>query len=207
MHRTRSPGRSIIACLQLLALLCTAATAPAWADTSTPTFDCGRAAGGIEKLICSDTELATLDHNMDAVFKRAAAKNTGAALKALTASQRGWIKGRNDCWKAQDKKPCVTQSYNVRIVELQIANGLVMAPPAVGFVCNGDASVPFFATFYNELNPPAAEFTYGDEQTIALAARAASGSRYTAANMEFWEHQGEASVDWYGTKLSCIPRR
>jgi uncharacterized protein len=179
----------------------------AWADTSKPTFDCSKASSEIETLICNDAELAALDHKMDAVFKRAVAKNTGAELKELTAYQRGWIRGRNDCWKAQDKKQCVIESYNVRMVELQITNGLVMAPTAVGFVCNDDASVPFFATFYNELNPPAAVITYGSDQTIAIAAPAASGSRYIAQNMEYWEHQGQANVEWHGTKLTCIPRK
>ena len=92
-----------------LALLFTAITGATWADTSLPTFDCSKVKGDIETLICNDSELAALDHKMDAVFKRAAAKNTGANLKALAASQRGWIKGRNDCWKAQDKKQCVIE--------------------------------------------------------------------------------------------------
>jgi uncharacterized protein len=203
MSRLPSPIRSPTLGL---ALLCMAITGAAWADTSLPTFDCTKVKGAIETLICNDPELAALDHKMDGVFKRAAAKNTGANLRALAASQRGWIKGRNDCWKAQDKKQCVIESYNIRMAELQITNGLVMAPTAVSFVCNEDASVPFFATFYNDLDPPAAVITYGSDQTIAIAAPAASGSRYTAENMEYWEHQGTANVDWYGTRLTCIPR-
>jgi len=202
-----SPNRSTSLRLRLLTLLCSAITVAAWADAPKPGFDCSHASGDIETLICSDPELAALDHKMDGVFNRAAAKNTGAGLKALTASQRSWIKGRNDCWKAQDKAQCATESYNVRMVELQITNALVEVPPAVTFVCNGDESVPLFATFYNELDPPAAVFTYGEDQTIAMAARTGSGSKYTAENMAFWEHQGEASVDWYGTKLTCKPRR
>lgn len=75
------------------------------------------------------------------------------------------------------------------------------------FVCNGDASAPFHATFYNALDPPSAVFTYGNDQAIALSAPAASGSRYTAANVEFWEHHGEATVNWHGKRLTCIPRR
>jgi uncharacterized protein len=204
MHRHQSSGPSNVS---RLTLLWAATTALAWADASLPTFDCSKASGEIETLICSDPELAALDHKMDAVFKRALAKNTGPDLKTLAAHQRGWIKGRNDCWKAQDKKQCVIESYNVRMVELQITNGLVMAPTAVGFVCNGDLSIPFFATFYNELDPPAAVITYGGDQTIAIAAPAASGSRYIAANMEFWEHHGEAKVTWYGTQLTCVPRQ
>jgi uncharacterized protein len=207
MHHNQSPYPAIISRLRLTVLLCLAIPLSARAETAVPTFDCSKASGEIETLICNDPELAALDHKMDAVFKRAVAKNTGAELKTLAAYQRGWIRGRNDCWKAQDKKQCVIESYNMRMVELQITNGLVMVPTAVGFVCNGDASIPFFATFYNELDPRAAVITYGGDQTIAIAAPAASGSRYTANNMEFWEHRGEAKIDWYGTQLTCIPRQ
>jgi uncharacterized protein len=191
----------------LPAVFCAIQVSVVQAEATLPTFDCGKATGEIETLICSDPDLAALDHKMDGIFKRAAAKNTGAELKTLAAYQRGWIKGRNDCWKAQDKKQCTVESYNVRMVELQIQNGLVEVPTAIGFVCNADDSVPFFATFYNDLEPPAAVITYGNDQTIALAAPAASGSRYTANNMEYWEHHGEARVDWYGTRLTCIPHQ
>jgi uncharacterized protein len=207
MFQIPRPRRSTTVSQWLLALLCAATGMTVQADTSQPTFDCARVKGDIEMLICQDPGLAALDHKMAEVFKRAAARNTGADLKALTASQRGWIKGRNECWKAQDKTQCVTESYNVRMVELQITNALVEVPTAIGFVCNGDESVPFFATFYNELDPPAAVITYGDDQAIAIAAPAASGSRYTAESMEYWEHQGKANVNWYGTRLTCIPRK
>jgi uncharacterized protein len=176
-------------------------------DKNAPAFDCQKASGEIEALICQDAELATLDRDMAGIFKRAEAKNSGDELKTLKAMQRGWIKGRNDCWKAQDKRQCVIASYNLRMVELQIQNGLVIVPTAVGYVCNNDNSKPFFATFYNELKPPAAVITYGDDQTIALAAPAASGSKYSAEGISFWEHHGEATVEWYGTQLTCIPRK
>jgi len=28
----------------------------------------------------------------------------------LTAEQRGWIKGRNECWKSDNKRRCVEES-------------------------------------------------------------------------------------------------
>lgn len=177
------------------------------AKTAKPTFDCTKASGDIETLICRDPELAALDRKMAEVFQRAEAGRRGDELNALKAGQRGWIKGRNDCWKASDQSLCATESYNVRMVELQIENGLIQAPLAVGFVCNDDPSVPLLATFYNQAEPPAAVFTYGGDQTIALSAPAASGARYAATNMEFWEHHGEAKVNWYGKSLTCIPRR
>jgi len=180
----------------------------AWAVTTNgPTFDCTKVTQEIETLICKDAELIALDRQMADIFQRAAAKNSGDDLKMLKASQRGWIKGRNDCWKLNDKRQCVIESYNVRMVELQIQNGLVEAPTAIGFVCNNDTSKPFFATFYNQLKPQAVVITYDNDQTIAIAVPAASGSKYTASNMQFWEHHGEASVDWYGASLKCIPRK
>ena len=35
------------------------------------------------------------------------------------------------------------------------------------------------------------------------ASRSGSGARYAAPNVELWEHQGEATLDWYGKKLTC----
>jgi uncharacterized protein len=45
--------------------------------------------------------------------------------------------------------------------------------------------------------------TLGNDQVMAFVARSGSGAKYTAANVEFWEHQGEATLDWFGKKLTC----
>jgi uncharacterized protein len=89
---------------------------------------------------------------------------------------------------------------NVRVAELE------RAPTPVGFACTGGEDKPLFATFDNETDPPSAVVTYGDERVIAFAAPSASGAKYTAEGVEFWEHQGEATVDWHGTRLRCKPR-
>lgn len=39
--------------------------------------------------------------------------------KRLKAEQRGWVKGRNDCWKSGDQRGCVKRSYDERIGELK----------------------------------------------------------------------------------------
>jgi uncharacterized protein len=177
----------------------------AFAQPASPSFDCSKAKGEIEKLVCSDAGLAALDRKMADVFATALKSWPADEVAKQKAMQRGWIKGRNDCWKADDKRACAETEYRRRIVEVQIQSGALMAPKPVEYSCTGgeDATKPFVASFYQDTDPPSAVLTYGSDQTIAFLQPSGSGAKYTAPNMEFWEHQGEATVDWYGTKLTC----
>ncbi len=180
-----------------------AATAPVQAAlaAATPSFDCSKSPGEFEQMVCKDPALAALDRQLADTFAQALAKTSDKAT--LQATERGWIKGRDDCWKADDKPACVRDAYIVRIVDLRIQHGLVVIPSAVEYRCD-DNSKPFAATFYND-EPRAAVLTWGNDQAIVPAAVSASGARYAAQGVEFWEHQGEASVDFYGNKLACKP--
>jgi uncharacterized protein len=73
----------------------------------------------------------------------------------------------------------------------------------VGYLCTGFEGQPLTATFYNETEPKSVVITYGNDQVIAFAARAASGARYTATDVDFWEHQGEVTLTWSGTRMVC----
>lgn len=181
------------------------AASPAWADAGQkgPTFDCAKASGQVETLICKDEELAALDRRMAQIYAAAMKAWPASVATEQRAVQRGWIKGRNDCWKSADVRSCVVYEYRRRIAELQIASGQLRVPTATEYACTGGENKPFTATFYQQTDPQSAVITYGDDQTIAFAAESASGARYTAENMEFWEHQGEAKVNWYGTALTC----
>ncbi len=171
---------------------------------ASPSFDCSKAAGEVEQLICRDQALAKLDQELSGVFARAL-ENIPEAVHATTrAMQRGWIKGRNDCWKAEDVRSCVEASYQTRIVELQITGGLLEAPDYHLFVCNQNDRKPFTAVFYNQTVPRSAVLTWGDDQVIAFIKPTASGARYSASGADFWSHQGEATVDWYGDRLHCL---
>ena len=189
------------------AALCLATLAPVYLSAQTaPSFDCTKATGEIEQLICKDAELAALDRTMTTVCEKALQNWPASEVSTQKAMQRGWIKGRNDCWKAEDKKACVESEYRSRIVEIQITSGQLMAATPAGYTCKGQVSKPFTVVFYQQTDPPRAVITFGDDQVIAFVAQSASGAKYTAANVEFWEHQGEATVDWYGTKLTCTRR-
>jgi uncharacterized protein len=177
----------------------------AFAQSSSPSFDCSKANGEIEKLICSDVGLAGLDRKMADVFAKALKGWPADEVAKQKAMQRGWIRGRDDCWKADDKRACVETEYRRRIVEVQIQSGALMAPKPVDYSCTGgeDSNKGFVASFYQDTDPPSAVLTYGDDQAIAFLQPSGNGAKYTAPNMEFWEHHGEATVDWYGSKLTC----
>ncbi|HPM55817.1 MAG TPA: MliC family protein [Thermomonas sp.] len=180
------------------------ATAPAAAvapQVAAPSFDCSKSPGEFEQMVCQDPALAALDRQLADTFAQALAKASDKAT--LQATERGWIKGRDECWKADDKPACVREAYIVRIVDLRIQHQLVAIPSAVEYRCD-DNSKPFTATFYND-EPRAVVLTWGNDQAIVPAAMSASGARYAADGVEFWEHQGEASVDFFGNKLTCKP--
>ena len=83
-----------------------------------PSFDCSKVEkNSSEGIICSSDELMDLDRELSAVYKQALSKASKEDM--LKAHQRGWIKGRNDCWKAEDEKKCMVDEYQIRIKELQ----------------------------------------------------------------------------------------
>jgi len=181
--------------------------APAGAQEAAPSFDCSAASGGVEEAICADAGLASLDRKLAEVYRKALGNLPAEDASREKALQRGWIKGRNECWKADDQHACVEAEYRTRIVELQIRSGQLMVPDPVGLVCEGEEGVPFTATFFRDTEPPSAVLTRGGDQVIAFLSPSGSGAKYEAANVEFWEHQGEASVEWFGTPLKCRVRR
>ena len=186
--------------IYLALLIMPLATVARGAETS---YQCAAASGQVEQLICTDENLAALDQRLARVYTVAVQNSPPGEQANLKVEQRGWIKGRNDCWKAEDVTSCVEESYRTRTVELQIRSGQLSAPAAVGYSCEGHEQAPFFATFYADTKPASVVLTKGDDQVIAFITRSASGARYNAAGVEFWEHQGEAMVNWYGTDLQC----
>lgn len=106
-----------------------------------------------------------------------------ARLAELKATQRGWIKGRNDCWKAADKAQCVMTSYAMRIHELRQgcanarsddAAGRSMGP--VALACD-KTDFGISATFIQ--TDPGAVFLEWKDGSLALGhAPSGSGAKY-----------------------------
>ena len=174
-----------------------------------PSFDCSKVeAGSIEALICQDDQLSALDRKMAPVFAAATKKASNEHPPVLKAEQRGWIKGRNDCWKSDDKRQCIEQSYKLRIAELQARYRLVQATKPVSYVCNGQPAKEVIATFF-QTEPPTAIAEFGDQTSLMYRQPAASGTKYQGRNETLWEHQGEARITWgYGSpEMHCRVQR
>jgi uncharacterized protein len=182
-----------------------------------PAFDCSKAGGEVEELICQDVGLAALDRQLDEVYSAALARAQNEHPPVLKAEQRGWIKGRNECWKAQGEDnpvfltaswqatsvhDCVEGQYRLRISELQALYQLVPAKGPVFYGCENDPANEVVATFF-ETDPPTARIERGDRAATAWLVPAGSGAKYEGQNLEFWSKGDEARVTWLDQELTC----
>jgi uncharacterized protein len=188
------------------------ASGTAAATTDGPSFDCIGADGAVEKMVCTDPELATLDQQLAEVF-RASEKAIEAhaapddALAALRTDQHAWSKERNACWKADDPQACVAAAYEQRIATLQTEWNLVPHGEPVFYTCNDNPADEIVATFY-EATLPTVRLERGDTTEIGLLRPAASGARYAAPfGISFWIKGSEARVEWpEGSSFTCRTR-
>ena len=202
-----------------LAVAAASFVGPAFATTQPrgPAFDCAKAQGEVEHLICKDEGLAALDRKLDEVYKAALAKARDDVPQWLRTEQRGWIKGRNECWKAKDGtyltaswqaknvRECVEGNYRIRISELQALMRLVPPKGPVFFACENNPANELVATFF-ETDPPTARLERGDKTVTVWRVPAASGSKYEGQNVEFWTKGKEAAVTWLDSKMTCVSK-
>ncbi|QUJ68964.1 MliC family protein [Photobacterium sp. GJ3] len=155
-----------------------------------PSFDCHDVdAGSIEAMICQDPALAVLDNQLAEVYRQAAAKATNEHPPVLKAEQRGWIKGRNECWKAAEPQACVTSEYQLRIAALQAKYRLIPLTATVTYLCDDQPGSEVIATFF-PTDPPTLIAERGDSVALMYQQESGSGARYAGRNESLWEHQG-----------------
>jgi uncharacterized protein len=180
-----------------------------------PAFDCRKASGEVETLICQDAGLATLDRTLDSVYKAAMAKARDAMPATLRTEQRGWVSGRNECWKAKGSptflteswqvstvRDCVAANYRLRISELQLVWQLVDLKPPVTYACQGNRANAIVAVFA-ATDPATVRLERGDRVATAWSVPAASGTKYEGQNVSFWSKGPDASVTWLDETLQC----
>jgi len=196
----------------------TSAQSPAQAKG--PAFDCAKATSEVEKLICADQGLAALDRKLDGVYKAALAKARDGMDKVVRTEQRGWVKGRDECWKAQgagspvyltaswtasDMRGCVEGQYRLRTAELQVQYQLVASKKPLELACNGNPVNVVVASFF-ETDPPAVSLERGDRTVIAYRVKSGSGAKFEGQNVTFWNKGRETAVTWLDENLLCVPR-
>lgn len=154
-------GRALAPAVIILAL-----TQPA-AHAQSPSFNCKRSVHDIEILICKDKGLIALDRKLAETLKKAQGNLSAQQKKELAADQRGWIKGRNDCWKDQDKRACTEAEYTRRIVKLQARYGVALVGTSVYYACGPDKTEVIFTPV--ETQPKTANLVRGEDvQTLIL---------------------------------------
>ncbi|CAN5441677.1 MliC family protein [soil metagenome] len=182
-----------------------AATTTTAAPAAARAVDCAKADGDVESLICKNPELVSLDQQLALEFQHAlteAGAGPGADRAALQSAQDAWKTTREDCWKADDVHQCVLDAYRTRLVELKIDDPDTVRPQTVTYRCP-DPAKPLTARFYNQFDPPAAVLAWGADTAVVFAEQTGSGARYGRDGVDYWEHQGEVTVDFHGDKFVC----
>jgi len=182
--------------------------AVAWAEG--PAFSCAKAQGEVETLICSDASLAALDRKLDAVYTAASAKARGKLATQLREEQRGWVKGRNDCWKANGVetwvtatwtvntvKACVDAQYRLRTSELQ-AVWQLLPPRTVAYACQNNPANGVVANFF-ETDPATIRLERGDRTKTLWRVGVAATGPYGGQNVTLVQQGNELNVSWLDT--------
>lgn len=185
-----------------LTLAATLIPAPTFAADAR--IDCRKPSGSIETLICQDPALLEIDRKLAGIYSAARQQAGNEHPPLLRAEQRGWIKGRNECWKSDDRRACVVDTYRQRTVELQARYRLVAASPPVRYRCSANPADEVVATYFRT-DPPSLIAERGDQTSLMLLQASASGSRYVGRNEMLWEHQGQARIRWgyQAPELNC----
>jgi len=174
-----------------------------------PSFDCRKVkAGSIEEMVCRDEALSALDRKLADVYAAASGRAANEHPPVLKAEQRGWIKGRNDCWKSDDKRRCVEDAYVLRIAELQARYRLVAAKGPVFYACDGDPKNEAAVTFF-QTDPPTLIAERGDQVSLMYLQPGGSGAKYQGRNESLWEKAGQTFITWgYGSpEMRCERKR
>ncbi len=206
------PASFLVRLPPIIALLTAAMFPVAALAGNAPSFDCTKAQTSVEERICSDTALSALDRRLSRRFEAALTTvgNLDAgqdeARQALRATQRGWIRGRDACWKADDTRECVELSYQRR--EAELVSQWMLEPPTgtTIWVCDGNPANELVTTFF-DTEMPALRLEHGDDIAAMTQIRTASGAKYEGTfGRTLWIKGDEAryrAPDPDGTEVTC----
>lgn len=175
-----------------------------------PSFDCSKASTSAEEMVCAEEALARIDRLLAeryaAALKVTRGLDAGAAEAEaeLKARQRGWIAGRDDCWKAEDPSACILFSYQRREGEL-VARWMLEEPTGTAtWRCADNSEI---VSYFYDTSLPSVRIERGDSVTTASLSPSGSGSRYDGDFGEFlWIKGDEAtyrSADPDGAETTC----
>ena len=203
-HQTRSrhPGAAIAMAVTVVAAWIS--FGPARAEG--PSFDCAKVSpGSIARMVCDDTKLSALDRQLADVYGAAAKKAVNEHPPTLRAEQNGWIRGRDDCWKADNKHDCVAGEYMRRIAALQARFRLVPDRGPITWFCNGDRRNEIITTIF-ATEPLTLIAERGDSVSLMYHEGVGPEARFVGRNEILQERGAGISLVWgYGTpEMRCV---
>jgi len=152
---------------------------------SGPSFDCSKVTKSTEKAVCASENLSDLDNELARIYALVIDDPSLSPedFKSLKASQIGWIKGRDDCYKGSDMNRCITSTYALRIHELRqrfkaarkMVRPMVTSGPLT-LNCEGLNDMPAVTLFNTK--EPLAIATWQNIFLVMPQVVAASGSKY-----------------------------
>ena len=177
----------------------------------------------MEKQICADPALAALDRQLDAAYKAASAKAKGQSAAQLKAEQRGWVKGRNDCWKANGQetwitatwtvktvKDCIDAQYRLRTAELQ-AVWRLLPPRTVAYACQGNPANEMVLNQFAS-SPATVRLERGDRTATLWQVGPVADGKFEGQNIDLVLQGGGLTLHWLDTNsgktdaLDCKPK-
>ena len=125
----------------------------------------------------------------------------------LRAYQRGWIGGRDDCWKAEDLRACVEDAYLLREAEL-VALWMLDAPTRTLFWTCGGNPANEVVTMLFATERPAIRFERGDSIDAGALMPDAPADTYWGSFGRSIRIEGETAryrePDPDGTEVDCV---
>lgn len=177
-----------------------------------PTFDCQKATREVEIAICQNQALINLDSQLQNVYQQALfqAGSIGdrpeKAVKELKTTQIGWIKGRNDCWKAQKGMvQCIESNYFERMAYLQAKWVLVSPIKTERYFCN-KSRAEFYVSFIPTKPLASVSVEYGDKREIYIAKNKQNNKRFDGefgAYLELVDNEASLVWDQFKPALTC----
>lgn len=95
------------------------------------------------------------------------------------------------------------QNILLVIFFLTACGGEIRLPSSISYNCS-DLDNPNMAVIYSfDKNARLAQLNINGQNYEALQIRSGSGARYVGSRLEFWEHQGEATLTLNRTQHEC----
>lgn len=135
--------------------VCLATVPCAHAATYATSFDCAKASGSVEKLICRDAQLAQMDVEMMRLYRLALTdENAVPRPDKVLIDQQFWLEARNQCASGPDPRICTISSYAQRAHQLRQGSAIVrtkdpyrLTEGPLAFHCTG-MNATIAATFF-----------------------------------------------------------